>query len=139
MDTGIQLGRRFRALKLWMVLRHFGAEGIRARLTEHMRLARLFASWIDADPWFERVADVPFSVVCFRFVPRGRNASELDTLNERLLDRVNGTGQVFLSHTRLSERYVLRMAIGNIRTEESHVALAWTLLRAEAAALQHSS
>ena len=70
MDTGIQLGRRFRALKLWMVLRYFGAEGIRARLAEHIRLAQLFASWVDADPDFERVAPVPFSVVCFRAKPR---------------------------------------------------------------------
>ena len=66
MDTGIQLGRRFRALKLWMVMRHFGAEGLRARLAEHMRLARLFASWVDASAEFERLAPVPFSVVCFR-------------------------------------------------------------------------
>ena len=71
MDTGVQLGRRFRALKLWMVLRYFGAEGIRARLSEHCRLARLFASWVDADPLFTRMADVPFSVVCFRCAPSG--------------------------------------------------------------------
>ena len=72
MDTGVQLGRRFRALKLWMILRYFGAEGLRARLSEHMRLARLFAGWVDADPDFERLAPVPFSVVCFRAKPRGR-------------------------------------------------------------------
>ena len=84
MDTGIQLGRRFRALKLWMVLRHFGAEGLRDRLGEHMRLARLFASWVDESDDFERVAPVPFSVVCFV-------ASGDDAFNERLLDAVNAS------------------------------------------------
>jgi aromatic-L-amino-acid decarboxylase len=132
MDTGIQLGRRFRALKLWMVLRHFGAAGIRARLAEHMRLARLFASWIDADPLFDRVADVPFSVVCFRYAPQAVSADETDALNAALLDRVNASGDVFLSHTRLNGQYVLRLAVGHIRTSESHVARAWELLRSEA-------
>ena len=132
MDTGIQLGRRFRALKLWMVLRHFGAAGIRARLAEHMRLARLFASWIDADPLFDRVADVPFSVVCFRYAPQRVSADETDALNAALLDRVNASGDVFLSHTRLNGRYVLRLAVGHVRTSESHVARAWELLRREA-------
>jgi aromatic-L-amino-acid decarboxylase len=122
MDTGIQLGRRFRSLKLWMVLRHFGADGIRQRLQEHMRLASLFASWIDASPDFVRVAPVPFSVVCFR-------AEGDDAFNERLLDAVNAGGEVFLSHTRVQERYTLRLAIGNLRTTEAHVGRAWTLLQ----------
>jgi aromatic-L-amino-acid decarboxylase len=133
MDTGIQLGRRFRALKLWMVLRHFGAEGIRERLAGHIRLARLFASWVDAEPGFERVAEVPFSVVCFRYAPAGLTDEALDELNERLLDRVNGSGEVFLSHTRLENRYVLRLAVGHIRTTEVHLARAWELLRQESA------
>jgi aromatic-L-amino-acid/L-tryptophan decarboxylase len=130
MDTGIQLGRRFRALKLWMVLRHFGADGLRARLTEHMRLARLFAAWVDESDDFERMAPVPFSVVCFRASPphlRG-DAAALDDLNSRLLDEVNGTGQVFLSHTRLNGCYVIRVAIGNLHTTEDHVRQAWSLL-----------
>ena len=121
MDTGIQLGRRFRALKLWMVLRHFGADGLRARLDAHMRLARLFAGWVDRDARFERVAPVPFSVVCFR-------AAGSDELNARILDHVNGSGDVFLSHTWLDGRFVLRLAIGHIRTEEVHVARAWRLV-----------
>jgi aromatic-L-amino-acid decarboxylase len=133
MDTGVQLGRRFRSLKLWMVLRHFGAEGVRARLAEHMRLARLFASWVDAEPRFERLADVPFGVVCFRCVPPDVPADELDLFNERLLDRVNASGEIFLSHTRLDGRYVLRLAVGHIRTAEAHVARAWELLRLESA------
>jgi aromatic-L-amino-acid decarboxylase len=137
MDTGIQLGRRFRALKLWMVLRHFGAEGIRAAIAEHMRLARTFASRVDADPDFERVAPVPFSVVCFRARPRDWRGSdaELDALNTALLDAVNASGEVFLSHTRLDDRLVLRLAVGHLRTTEEHVARAWTLLRSEAAVL----
>ena len=130
MDTGIQLGRRFRALKLWMVCRHFGAEGLRARLAEHMRLAKLFASWVDQSSEFERVAAVPFSVVCFRAIPaqlRG-NDSAVDAFNEELIDRVNRSGEVFLSHTRLGGRYVIRLAIGNLHTTETHVARAWDLL-----------
>jgi aromatic-L-amino-acid decarboxylase len=122
MDTGIQLGRRFRALKLWMVIRHFGAEGLRGRLAEHMRLARVFAAWVEASPAFELVAPVPFSVVCFR-------ARGTDELNAALLERLNGSGKLFLSHTRLNGRYTLRLAIGNLHTTESHVSAAWALIR----------
>ena len=137
MDTGIQLGRRFRALKLWMVLRHFGASGLRARLAEHMRLARLFASWIDADSRFERLAPVPFSVVCFRAVPPApaQAADDLDGFNERLLESVNATGEIFMSHTRLDGRYAIRLAIGNLHTTDVHVARAWALLQAHASQL----
>jgi aromatic-L-amino-acid decarboxylase len=129
MDTGVQLGRRFRALKLWMILRFFGAEGIRARLAEHIRLARLFADWVDADPNFERLAPVPFSVVCFRARPRAREWTErdLEDLNARLLEAMNATGEVFLSHTKLDGRYVLRLAVGNLHTEERHVRRAWEI------------
>jgi aromatic-L-amino-acid/L-tryptophan decarboxylase len=131
MDTGVQLGRRFRALKLWMIVRYFGAEGLRARLVEHMRLAQLFAGWVDADPDFERLAPVPFSVVCFRANPHGqeRTEAELEVLNQRLLDAMNATGEVFLSHTKLNGRFTLRLAVGNLRTEERHVARAWALAR----------
>lgn len=137
MDTGIQLGRRFRALKLWFVLRYFGATGIRARLTEHVRLARRFASWVDAHPDFERLAPVPLSVICFRAVPGtlvGANRADrdeaLDDLNASLLDQVNASGEVFLSHTRIAGRLALRLAIGHLRTTEAHVSRAWDLLRA---------
>jgi aromatic-L-amino-acid decarboxylase len=122
MDTGIQLGRRFRALKLWMVLRHFGAEGMRARLGEHIRLARLFAGWVDASPDFERTAPVPFSVVCFR-------AKHSNEFNERLLEQINASGEIFLSHTKLDGRYTLRLAIGNLHTLERHVERAWALIQ----------
>jgi aromatic-L-amino-acid decarboxylase len=130
MDTGIQLGRRFRSLKLWMVLRHFGAEGIRARLEEHVRLARRFAGWVDATPGWERLAPVPFSVVCFRHHPPGvDDEAALEAANARILERVNRSGEAFVSHTKLDGRYVIRMAIGNLRTTEAHVWRAWELFR----------
>ena len=140
MDTGVQLGRRFRSLKLWMVLRHFGAEGIREALAEHIRLAQLFSRWVDADPEFERLAPVPFSVVCFRARPlHGLTAEdELDAFNERLLDAVNATGEVFLSHTRLNDRFTLRLAVGHLRTKEPHVARAWELLKSHSSRLAAS-
>jgi aromatic-L-amino-acid/L-tryptophan decarboxylase len=137
MDTGVQLGRRFRALKLWMVLRYFGAAGIRERLVEHCRLARLFASWVQAAPDFDLVADVPFSVACFRYQPdRSAGPAEVDRINAQLLDAVNASGEVFLSHTKLDGRFVIRLAIGNIRTTERHVARAWQLLREHAGRLE---
>ncbi len=142
MDTGVQLGRRFRALKLWMILRYFGAEGLRARLAEHIRLARLFADWVDADEDFERLAPVPFSVVCFRARPHRAGGtgvppagdwteSDLESLNQRLLDAMNATGEVFLSHTKLDGRFVLRLAVGNVRTEERHVRRAWEIAKTQ--------
>jgi aromatic-L-amino-acid/L-tryptophan decarboxylase len=136
-----------------MVMRYFGAEGLRRRLADHMRLARLFAEWVDADPDFERTAPVPFSVVCFRALPRGSQEShadsatpvagsaintgytEIDVFNERLMALVNASGEVFLSHTKLGGRITLRLAIGQLRTTEAHVARAWTLLKLHAAAL----
>jgi len=135
MDTGIQLGRRFRALKLWMVLRHFGANGLRARLAEHMRLARLFAGWIDGSDEFERLAPVPFSVVCFRaWVDH-----DIDAFNERLLESVNSTGELFISHTRLNSDYALRLAIGNLHTTEAHVSRAWQLIQEHTSRLRRAS
>jgi aromatic-L-amino-acid decarboxylase len=132
MDWGVQLGRRFRALKLWMVLRYFGHEGLAARIRAHVQLAQRFATWVDESPDFERLAPTPLSTVCFRAHPRGvDDPQELDRLNERLLDAVNASGEVYLSHTRLRGHYTLRLAIGNIRTDERHVARAWELLQAE--------
>jgi aromatic-L-amino-acid/L-tryptophan decarboxylase len=125
-DYGPALGRRFRALKLWAVLRTYGREGLQELIREHVRLARLFASWIEADSDWEVVAPYPFSVVCFR--RRGEDAE-----NEALHQKVNGTGEVFLSHTRLNGRYVLRLAVGNLRTTEADVERAWELLREAAA------
>ena len=141
-----QLGRRFRALKLWIQLRWFGLDGLRRRIERHIAMAEAFAARLDADPDWERLAPVPFSTVCFRYRPTalaGREAepdvaARLDELNARLLDAVNRTGEVFLSHTRLAGRFAIRLAVGNLRTEERHVERAWELLRREAATLEAS-
>jgi aromatic-L-amino-acid decarboxylase len=134
MDYGVQLGRRFRALKLWMVIRAFGADGLAARLRAQMEMARELAGWVDASPEWERVAPVPFSLVCFRYAPPGTSEAERTAMNEAILERVNASGTAYISHTRLGDRYVLRLAIGNMRTERRHVAEAWRLLREAAAA-----
>ncbi|HSE36277.1 MAG TPA: pyridoxal-dependent decarboxylase [Blastocatellia bacterium] len=148
MDYGPQLGRRFRALKLWFVMRYFGVEGLRDRIRTQITLAREFANWVDQSEHFERLAPVPFSLVCFRARPShfkteaapalednppnphwSRDVdyvdSRLDLLNERLLEEVNRRGTVFLSHTKLNGRFTLRLAIGNIRTTRNHVKMAW--------------
>ncbi len=149
MDYGIQLGRRFRALKLWFILRYFGQLGIQKRLRQHIAWAEQLAAEIDAHPDFERLAPAPFSVVCFRACPAGlarrleqavadeRAAGQkyLDELNEALLGAVNATGEAYLSHTKLNGRYTLRLAIGNLRTTPRHVGRAWELLRVHAARL----
>jgi aromatic-L-amino-acid decarboxylase len=135
MDYGVSLGRRFRALKLWMVLRAFGHEGMAARIREHIRLAREFEGWVRADERFEVMAPAPFSVVCFRGGFPALPAGEQDAANQRLMDAVNATGQVYLSHTRLRGRLALRMAIANLRTQERHVRRAWELLQREAGRL----
>ena len=129
MDYGVQLGRRFRALKLWAVLRVFGTAGLIERVRHHCEMAREFASWVDAAPDWERVAPVPFSLVCFRHAPPGLDAEAADARNAQILDRVNASGEVYLSHTKLNGRFVLRLAIGNIRTERRHVATAWRVLQ----------
>jgi aromatic-L-amino-acid/L-tryptophan decarboxylase len=123
-EVSIPLGRRFRALKLWAVLRCFGRAGLQERIREHLRLARLFEGWVRTEPGWEVCAPVPFSLVCFR-----RDGT--DEENEALLERVNASGEVFLSHTRLDGRYVLRLAIGNYRTTEDDVRVAWDVLRRE--------
>ncbi|MCC6360605.1 MAG: amino acid decarboxylase [Phycisphaerales bacterium] len=130
MDYGPQLGRRFRALKLWMVIRAFGVNGIRERIRRHCALAREFEAWLRADPGFEVVAPVPFSTVCFRAVAPGAAGEALDAINDRILESVNGDGSVFLSSTRLNGRTTLRLTIGNLKTQRSHVETAWRLLRA---------
>jgi len=125
----VQLGRRFRALKLWMVIRAFGAHGLAARLRQQMAMAQEFASWVDEEPDWERVAPVPFSLVCFRYAPAGTSEVDRDAMNAAILERVNASGSAYLSHTKLNGRFVLRLAIGNMRTEPRHVANAWRLLR----------
>lgn len=135
MDYGVALGRRFRALKLWFVLRYFGTAGMAERLRGHLALAHLFASRVDGHPAFRRVAPTLLSVVVFRWVEPGASPEEQDRLNEALLERVNASGEVFMSHTRVGGRYALRLAIGNLKTTERHVLRAWALLEEGAAEL----
>ena len=125
-----QLGRRFRALKVWMHLRWFGLSGLRDRIEHHIRLAERFADRIDAAPDWERLAPVPFSTVCFRWAPaHGVTDDDLDAANAAIMDAANRTGDVFLSHTRLAGRFTIRLAVGSLRTEERHVERAWMLLQ----------
>ena len=134
MDYSFQLGRRFRALKLWFVFRHFGTTGLAARIREHVRLARRFAERVDAHPQLERMAEVPFSVVCFRARPAGlADEAELERLNVALLARVNAAGEIYLSHTKLHGRYCLRAAIGNLGTDEGWVDRAFEVVARAAA------
>jgi aromatic-L-amino-acid decarboxylase len=153
MDYGPQLGRRFRALKLWFVMRYFGVEGLRERIRNQLAMAREFAGWIEQSDQFELMAPVSLGLVCFRARPHSideqaeRSLKEnprvphwtrdveyvdnyLDILNEGLLEEVNRRGKVFLSHTKLNEAFTLRLAIGNIRTTREHVKLAWDELNA---------
>ena len=125
MDYGVPLGRRFRALKLWFVMRSYGREALAELLRGHVRLAQEFAGWVEADPRFERTAPAPFSVVCFR-----RKGS--DDENRRIQETVNASGEIFISGTVLNGRYTLRLAIGNRATTRAHVERAWELIRAAA-------
>lgn len=133
MDYGIQLGRRFRALKAWMVFRAFGEEGMRERIREHIRLARLLESWIDADPDFTMMAPAPMAVLCFSARRERAAAEEIDGLNEAIVREVNASGEAYLTHTELRGRTVMRLAIGNVLTTEAHVEACWELLRKVAA------
>jgi aromatic-L-amino-acid decarboxylase len=147
-DWQIPLGRRFRALKLWLVIRHYGVEGLRAHIREHVRIAALFEGWVREDPRFEVASPRNLSLVCFRLrdgtqgdttvaaLSDGR--ARADARNRALLDRLNASGKIFLTHTVLPssdghDRVVLRMAIGATHTEERHVRAAWDLIRAMAA------
>jgi aromatic-L-amino-acid/L-tryptophan decarboxylase len=135
MDYGVALGRRFRALKLWFVLRYFGREGIAARIREHVRLARELAGWVDGSAEWERVAPHPFGTVVFRYAPPGVTEAEADRLNEEIMERVNRSGEAFVSHSKLHGRTVIRLSIGNLKTTEAHVVRTWEALQAQAAAL----
>jgi aromatic-L-amino-acid/L-tryptophan decarboxylase len=127
-DWGIQLGRRFRSLKLWFVIRHYGVEGIREMIREHVRLANQFANWIRESGDFEIMAPVNLSLVCFRLKRPGLNREELNGLNRKLLERVNSTRDVYLTHTVLNGNYCIRMSVGQGRTREKHVRLAWDII-----------
>jgi aromatic-L-amino-acid/L-tryptophan decarboxylase len=128
-DWGIQLGRRFRALKLWFVIRSYGVEGIQHMVREHVRLAGLFASWLKNDWNFEIMAPPQLSLVCFRLNPGNMSEEQLSGLNQQLLDRINESGEIFLTHTRLKDSFCIRMAIGSRTTEERHVTKAWEIIQ----------
>ena len=121
-DWQIQLGRRFRALKLWIVIRHYGIEGLQYHVRRHVELAQLFASWIEADDNFELAVKPPLNLVCFRH----RSG---DAVNQALMDKLNESGKLYLTHTRLSDKLVLRFCVGQTRTELEHVQTAWRLIK----------
>jgi len=134
MDYGLSLGRRFRSLKLWMVVRAYGADGLAALISGHIELARRLAAAIEAEPGWELLAPVPFSTVCFRLHPAGvDDEGELRRLNEAVIEHVNADGRAFVSHTDLGGRYAVRVAIGNMATTAEHVDTAWELMREAAA------
>ena len=131
MDYGLSLGRRFRALKLWMVVRAYGQEGLAHIIEGHIKAARWLAAQIDATPDWQRLAPVPFSTVCFRHIPAG--VTDLEAHNAAIIEKVNASGAAFLSHTKLNNQYAIRVAIGNQATTQEHVARLWDLLRRTAA------
>jgi aromatic-L-amino-acid decarboxylase len=139
MDYGVSLGRRFRSLKLWFVLRYFGREGLADRIREHVRLAKTLAGRIEETPGWVVVAPVELGLVAFRLAPEGVDGEEADRLNHAILDRVNASGEVFLTHTALGGRTTLRLAIGNVKTTHEHVERAWALLRDAADAVSSVS
>ncbi|HMH04774.1 MAG TPA: pyridoxal-dependent decarboxylase [Candidatus Udaeobacter sp.] len=149
MDYGIQLGRRFRALKAWVIFRSFGREGIAARLREHIRLANVLTEWIKSDARFELAAPVSLGVVCFRFVGRDGspsgpsdaaltdrpNESKIDQLNSEIVEKINASGRAYLTQTKLRGRTVMRIGLGNVLTTEDHLREAWEMIRETAGAL----
>ena len=127
MDYGLSLGRRFRALKLWMVIRAYGRQGLARIIEGHIRSAQWLAAQIDATPGWQRLAPVPFSTVCF--CHHGAGEIALEAHNAAIIDAVNTSGKAFLSHTKLNDQYAIRVAIGNYNTGQAHVEQLWELLR----------
>ena len=123
------LAEDFVRLKLWFIIRYFGVDGLSARIKNHINLAKEFADWIKAEKDFELMAPVPFSTVCFRFNPGNKNDDELNKLNENLLENINASGKLFLSHTKLNGKFVIRLTIGSIRHERRHIEEAWELIK----------
>jgi aromatic-L-amino-acid decarboxylase len=135
-DWGIPLGRRFRALKLWFVIRSYGVEGLRQIIRGHIRMAQALAEEIRGTPDFEVLAPVPLSLVCFRYRPAGvPEGEELNAMNARLLESLNATGRIFLTHTMLRGTYSLRLVVGQLRARDRHVEEAWSLIREHARTL----
>ncbi|HEY8793537.1 MAG TPA: aminotransferase class I/II-fold pyridoxal phosphate-dependent enzyme, partial [Gemmatimonadaceae bacterium] len=138
MDYGIQLGRRFRALKAWMTIRAFGREGMEARIREHCRLAELFAGWVEHEPHYSTAAPVTMAVVCFRFQPPGLSEERCDLLNEQVVEAVNAGGDAYLTHTTLRGLRVMRIGVGNVLTAERHLERVWQRIRDEGVRLSRT-
>ncbi len=128
-DWGIQLGRRFRALKLWFVIRNYGIEGLQKKIKNHLEWANEFAGWIVNDPDFEMMAPAPLATVCFRLKPNGINNKNLNILNQQFLDEINNTEKIFLTHTKLNGKFTLRFVVGQTRTTKHHIENAWKIIK----------
>ena len=129
MDYGIQLGRRFRSLKLWFIIRYFGVDGLAERIKNHIKLAQEFKDWIESEKDFDLMAPTPFSTVCFRFNPGNLSEDKLNKVNEDLLEKINQSEKLFLSHTKLNGKFVIRLTIGSIRHERRHIVQAWEIIK----------
>jgi aromatic-L-amino-acid decarboxylase len=134
-DWGVPLGRRFRALKLWSVIRTYGVEGLREKIRNHIAIAKELSQLISREADFEILAPVVISVVCFRYKPAGNTESQLNDLNEKLNHSLNDTGQIYLSHTVLNGRYTLRMVTAQTNVTREHVEKAWELIKNTARSL----
>lgn len=131
-DWGVPLGRRFRALKLWFVIRNYGLEGLKKKIAEHIRLSQWFRDQVEEDQNFELLAPVPLNTICFRFIKEGYSLEELNNANEELMQRLNKTGDIFLTHVKLNGVFSLRMVIGQTEVEKRHVEKAWSLIQTKA-------
>lgn len=127
-DWGVPLGRRFRSLKLWFVIRSFGVEGLKERIKAHLELSQQFKKWVEDSEHFVLTAPVPLNTICFRYDAEGRTQEELNAINEQLLDRINTTGKAYLTHTKLNGWYTLRMVIGQTNVTNKHIKKAWALI-----------
>ena len=128
-DWHIPLGRRFRSLKLWFVIRHYGIEGLQHHIRRHIELAQNFAKWVEGSDRFELAAPAPLNLVCFRHVGG-------DDINQKLMERLNQSGRIYLTHTALNDRFTLRFCIGQTHTEKRHVQAAWEQIQQTAAELE---
>lgn len=129
-DWGIQLGRRFRALKLWFVIRSFGVEGLQEKIRNHIQWAKDFAGWVESEPGFELLAPAPLATVCFRLKPAGHTGEDyLNAFNQQFLEKINADGSIFLTHTKLNGKFTVRFVVGQTNTEKRHVEEAWRLIR----------
>jgi aromatic-L-amino-acid decarboxylase len=129
-DWGVQLGRRFRALKLWFVIRNFGVKGLQQKVRNHLAWAADFAAWIEKDPEFEILAPAPLATVCFRFNPGNTDEESLNEINKKLLDEINASEKVFLTHTSLNGKFTIRFVVGQTYSEKHHIEQAWQIIKA---------